>query len=212
MSAERGYHHGDLKETLLAAAIDNIAQQGTERLSLRALARDAGVSPTAPYRHFPTKRCLLAALITRGFRNLQAQLLDAAAAEDPDERFVQIGIAYVRFALDNPTCYHLMFSPVVGDFSDYPELSAAAGDAYDVVLSSLEALGVQERVPGMTLSAAGGVAWSAVHGLSSVLLFGRGRGASSPGPRNPRSPLASLIALERQVDDALRLLLRGLRG
>ncbi|MEQ8483053.1 MAG: TetR/AcrR family transcriptional regulator [Pseudomonadales bacterium] len=209
MSAQRGYHHGDLKEALLAAALESIAREGTERLSLRALAREAGVSPTAPYRHFPTKNCLLAALMTRGFRDLQTQLLAAAEAQDPEERFVQVGLAYVRFALGNPTSYNLMFSPVVGDFTNYPELGLAAAESYDVVLNSLEALRVQERVPGLTLSAAGGVAWSAVHGLSSVLLFGRGRGSSTAGPR---SPLASLIALEQQVDDALRLLLRGLLG
>jgi AcrR family transcriptional regulator len=209
-STRRGYHHGDLRETLLKLALVHIAAEGTERLSLRALAREAGVSPTAPYRHFPSKRCLLAALITRGFRGLEQRLKAArdAAGDELEAQFLAVGNAYVQFALDNPTCYHLMFSTVLEDFSEYAELKQASVDSYGVMLDILEAL--LARGPGrdIGIDRGGGVAWAAVHGLASLLLFGLDRG----GPAGDRTPLQSLAALARDPDAALRLLLRGLTG
>jgi AcrR family transcriptional regulator len=207
---DRGYHHGDLRETLLAAALESIAAEGTEKLSLRALARAAGVSPTAPYRHFPSKTCLLAALITRGFVAMRIRIEEArdAAGATPEERLQAVGLAYVRFALDNPTSYHLMFSTVLVDFSAYDDLRQAADAAYGVVLDVLAEVLAENRTANVTLSQAGAVAWSAVHGVSSLLLFGRRKQA----PRNERSPLTSLAGLEEDTATALRLLMRGLVG
>jgi len=206
--AGRGYHHGDLRETLLEAALARIETHGTEQLSLRALAREAGVSATAPYRHFPSRRCLLAALITRGFVALGAQVAaarDRAGDETPD-KLVAAGLAYVEFARRNPTSYHLMFSPVLGDFSDYDELKKAAEASYAVVLDIIEELLARPGAPPLTVTQASGVLWAAVHGLSSLLLFGRDRGA----PASERSPLASLAVLQRNPEEALRLMMRGL--
>ena len=105
-TAPHRYHHGDLAETLMEAALTHIAANGTERLSLRALAREAGVSSTAPYRHFPSKRCLLAALATRGFRELKRSMSDAVdAATTLEERFAAMGRTYVNYAVANPTSY-----------------------------------------------------------------------------------------------------------
>ncbi len=86
------YHHGDLAGTLMEAALQHIAAEGTESLSLRALAREAGVSATAPYRHFPSKQCLLAALATRGFKRLRDAM---STGLEPDmaveDRFRAVG-------------------------------------------------------------------------------------------------------------------------
>ena len=103
------YHHGDLADVMMRLAVSHIAAQGTEKLSLRALAREAGVSQSAPYRHFPTKRCLLAAVATQGFNILHQKMLEAIA-EEPSAaaRFIAMGVAYVEFALAHPTHYHLM--------------------------------------------------------------------------------------------------------
>ena len=122
------YHHGDLPATLMAMALERIAEEGTEKLSLRALAREAGVSPTAPYKHFPTKRCLLAALATQGFRALgEANGSVAVSGADLEDSFVRMGMAYIRFATGNPTAYQIMFGTVIEDFSEYPELAEAGG-------------------------------------------------------------------------------------
>ncbi|MFU8815139.1 MAG: TetR/AcrR family transcriptional regulator [Pseudomonadales bacterium] len=207
-SSQRGYHHGDLREALLEAALQSIAAEGTEKLSLRALARDAGVSATAPYRHFPSKRCLLAALITRGFRLLEANLAAArdAAAAAPKQRLLAISLAYVGFALENPTSYELMFSTVLEDFSDYADLKQAAEASFGVVLGVLDEVLTQRPNPGLSVSQAGAVAWSAVHGVSSLLLFGHDHRRSDSSPR------AALGQLEQDLPTALRLLMRGITG
>lgn len=209
-SPRRSYHHGDLRETLLEAALADIQANGTERLSLRALARQAGVSATAPYRHFPSKRCLLAALITRGFRALGVAVTEARdrAGDDPEDQLLAAGLAYVAFARGNPTSYHLMFSTVVGDFSEYDELKEAAEAPYSVVLNIIEALLERPGAPQMSVAQAGGVLWAGVHGLSSLLLFGSDRKPAS----GELTPLASLARLQQDPEAALRLLMRGLTG
>jgi len=204
----RGYHHGDLRETLMQAALESIEAHGTEQLSLRALAREAGVSATAPYRHFPSKRCLLAALITRGFRDLEHSVRQASegAGNDPGERLLAAGLGYVAFALEHPTRYHLMFSTVLGDFSEYRELQQAAESSYAVVLAIIAELLARPGAPDLSVAEAGGICWTAVHGLSSLLLFGRDRGPA----RSAQSPMGSLALLEQDPERALRRLLRGL--
>lgn len=203
----RGYHHGDLPEALMDAAIEQIAQEGTEKLSLRALARECGVSATAPYRHFPSKRCLLAAIATRGFRELQRQCESARSAADSlEEQLIACSHAYIQFALDNPTAYHLMFGSVLEDFSEYQSLSEAAEVAYAVLLELLEELIASEPDLDMAATELGGVIWSAIHGIASLLLYHLSR----EGQDGPGSPLASLKSLRADPDGAVRLLLRGL--
>lgn len=210
VSSERGYHHGDLPETLMDAAIAEIAADGTENLSLRALARQCGVSATAPYRHFPSKRCLLAALATRGFRNIRShcEAALAAAGSDLESRVMAMGRSYIEFAVQNPTVYQLMFGSVLEDFSEYESLSEASESAYGLVLEVMEE--VVRDVPGHSMSAieAGAVAWAGVHGIASLLLFQMSR-ANSP---QPSSPQASLKALRSNTDQSLRMLMVGLLG
>ncbi|MEZ5559048.1 MAG: TetR/AcrR family transcriptional regulator [Pseudomonadales bacterium] len=204
---EDPYHHGDLRETLLRDALQEIAAAGTEKLSLRALARRAGVSPTAPYRHFPSKRCLLAALITRGFRLLDESISAArkAAGSDLESQLVAMSLAYVRFAQHNPTYYELMFSTVLEDFSEYEDLQQAAEASYGVLLSALEDL-VAAR-PGLDISASelSAVVWSAVHGVASLLLFSHGRAPA----KGRGDPLTGLELLAEDPERGIRLLLRG---
>ena len=203
---QRSYHHGDLRETLMANALAHIAAEGTEKLSLRALAREAGVSATAPYRHFPTKRCLLAALATRGFRQLTEHIRKTVGAEmSLEERLIAMGVGYVEFALANPTAYQLMFGSVLGDFSDYGELVTASEDAYQQVLDVLDE--VIESRPGWDMDALrlGGIVWSAVHGIASVLLFGM----SKTERVSEFNVGKSMKSLATDVETAVRVLMRG---
>ena len=200
------YHHGDLAETLMEAALKHIAAEGTEHLSLRALARESGVSATAPYRHFPSKQCLLAALATRGFRELEqvirAGLLPSMGLE---ERFMAMGGAYVNYAVTHPTSYNLMFDSVLGDFSSYGDLQEASVDCYTVVLDVLEEL-IEAR--GLTLTSVelGGVVWAGVHGLSSLLISKR----TLPDDDSTSTPQASLTYLHRNPEKALEILFKPL--
>src|SRR3954465_4115916 len=105
------YHHGDLRRELLDASIAVRAERGIEAMSLRDVARQAGVSPAAPYHHFASKDALLDAIAVDGFMQLAHVMIAAreAAGSEPTARLRAIGEAYVRFALERPAHFHVMF-------------------------------------------------------------------------------------------------------
>jgi AcrR family transcriptional regulator len=149
------YHHGDLRQALLQAAGELLEKRGVESLSLREAARRAGVSHNAPYRHFPNRSSLLAALAVEGFAAL-GEAIGKRAARDK-------GLGYVEFALARPQRFRLMFGGVVR-FDAYPELRAQAEASY----ADLRAFAsFADEAP---LAAA--AAWSLVHGLVHLLLEG----------------------------------------
>lgn len=206
------YHHGDLAAQLMTLAIDHIERAGTEKLSLRALAREAGVSPAAPFRHFPTKRCLLAALATRGFRELRARMLQAQTAGAPvGQRFFEIGRAYLDFARDNSVAYQLMFGAVVGDFSEYQDLQLAALESYGTLHEVLEALIVEHDLD-VDVETLGGVVWAGVHGFASLIMTRDAPPVAQAGGADNADPLLALQALGRDVDRALHVLFDDLIG
>lgn len=206
------YHHGELRQTLLAAAVEHIEREGTEGLSLRALAREAGVSPTAPYRHFESRQALLAALATEGFRELCARMETdpERLRREPVPAFFEAGIAYVTYARDNGVKYHLMFGDTIGDFSDHAELLEAAEACYGrfeaILLAGIEA-GVLLQIPVRELGAA---VWSMVHGIAGMLIAGE-RKRVTAGAEELRA-MAPMDAQQRVVDGPGRVLLRLARG
>lgn len=204
---DSAYHHGDLAVTLMDLALVRIAAEGTERLSLRGLAREAGVSAAAPYRHFPSKRCLLAALATRGFRELLERMTThERLSEELDQRLMNLGRAYIGFAIDYPTTYQIMFGSIVDDFSEYEDLAAAAEASYAPVLAAMASLIDQHPGWQMTPLQLGGVTWAAVHGIASLVLFRLG--AREHG--SSRLTTHSLDLLQADTDAALRLLMHGM--
>ena len=118
----RPYHHGDLRRALLDAAVASLAETGAAGLNLRALARRAGVSHAAPAHHFGDKTGLLTAVATEGYELLAAALAGAWARTGD---FREVGVAYVRFAVEHPGHFEVMFSPEVLDGDD-PALRAAS--------------------------------------------------------------------------------------
>ena len=165
--APAAYHHGDLRRTLVAAARAALDENGAERLGLREIARRAGVSPAAPYRHFAGLEDLLQAVAAQGFDELAAAL--DAAAGDPGDRLAAMGRAYVRFARAHPRLYRLMFA-AGAPAAAAAGLAAAGRSAF----ARLEAAvtGERERNPREARLAALS-AWAHVHGLSLLLLDGR---------------------------------------
>jgi AcrR family transcriptional regulator len=155
------YHHGDLKAVILAQAATLVAQRGADGVSLRELARAAGVSHAAPAHHFTDRRGLFTALATEGFQLLAAALTDARP------RFVDAAKAYVRFALDHPGHYAVMF-----DKSLYDETNA------ELVVAAAAARGELDRGVGTLVDpkaqadpeASALAAWSLVHGFSLLWL------------------------------------------
>jgi len=198
-----GYHHGELPDTLMNLALVHIAEAGTEKLSLRALAREAGVSATAPYRHFPTKQCLLAALATRGFNDLRSRT-HAAVTQDLsiEERFVRMGVAYIEFALENPISYQIMFGSVLGDFSSYDMLHKAAEESYRIVLDQIQEL-IETHQLDIEVDELGAIVWAGVHGMASLLLRNLQTNAQS-------GPMRSVGAMAKNPERALRYMFSNL--
>ena len=171
---KRPYHHGDLRAALLSTAAEILVEQGVTKLSLRGAARRAGVSQTAPYRHFRDKTALLAALAAGGFHELaEAMRRHASAAEERPQRLLATGQAYVSFALEKSALFRLMFGPEVPDKASYPELKAAASEAFTVLTQEVS----REQMPETEAFDRAVAAWSLVHGLATLLIDGQIRTA-----------------------------------
>jgi AcrR family transcriptional regulator len=164
---KQAYHHGDLRAELLRAAGQLLEKQGSDAVLLREVARRAGVSHTAPYRHFASRDALLAALATEGFREFGRRVQSAAGAA--------MGEAYVGFALEHPQLFRLMFGGALRLGSD-PSLALAAKGAYEGLVAAFRA---RREVADPQLAAA--AAWSLVHGLSQLLLDGHFPQATADG-------------------------------
>jgi AcrR family transcriptional regulator len=164
---KRTYHHGDLRAATLQAASELLEKQGPDAIVLREVARRAGVSHNAPYRHFPDRDALLIALAAEGFR-LFARHVQGRAGPD-------MGEAYVGFALQHPQLFRLMFGGKVKLGSD-PELSAASRGAYEGLVAVFRA---RNDVAQPELAAA--AAWSLVHGLAHLLMDGHFMQATRDG-------------------------------
>ncbi|MEZ5763558.1 MAG: TetR/AcrR family transcriptional regulator [Xanthobacteraceae bacterium] len=184
--SDRGYHHGNLKEALLQAALDLIAQKGPGGFTFAEAARSAGVSPAAPYRHFRDRDELLASIAERGFNQFEAALNAAWDDGRPDTptAFERLGRAYLQFARDEPASYSAMFESGL-PVDDYPALNAAGERAFMVIRGAAERLAALTP-PGVSRPPAMMMAlhiWSMSHGIAS--LFARGDGARRKLPMTP---------------------------
>jgi AcrR family transcriptional regulator len=159
---EPAYHHGDLRRALVDAAAKIVAREGAAAVTLREVARLAGVSHNAPYRHFESLAALLAAVATEGFEAFRDCLQTAAGNASAARRMKALGKAYVDFALDNPRLYLLMFGPDL-DKAAHPQLHAAAQQAFAVLK------GETGKSDGNTHTQAVG-AWAFVHGLAHLII------------------------------------------
>ena len=172
MSAEKqNYHHGDVPQALLNAALERIKQDGVEKLSLRAIARDIGVSQTAPYRHFKDKNALLVKLAIDGFEQL-AQCKQAPEGDDVFANLIDIGIAYIEYAVEHPQHYQLMFGSKIEQRNQQLELKEAGQAAFAVIrtqtIKGME-LGVFVDLEPQILAKC---VWSKLHGLASLAIDG----------------------------------------
>jgi AcrR family transcriptional regulator len=193
----RGYHHGNLKEALVRAALELIAEKGPAGFTFADAARRAGVSPAAPYRHFRDRDALLADVARRGFDEFTATLTKAWGDGGPDvlSAFDRLGKAYLHFAKREPAYYSAMFEAGVPLDAD-PLLREAGERAFAVLRAAAEKLvalmPVQGRPPALMVALH---IWSLTHGIAS--LFGRGDAArrSLPMPSEELLEAAFLIYL-----------------
>jgi AcrR family transcriptional regulator len=185
----RGYHHGNLKEALIKAALDLIAQKGPAGFTFAEAARWAGVSPAAPYRHFRDRDDLLIDVARRGF-DLFAQALTRAWDDGLPEAFAafeRVGRAYLAFARAEPAYYSAMFEAGI-PLDASPELREAGDSAFAVLRSAAEQLiarlPADRRPPALMMALH---IWSLAHGIAS--LFGRGDAGRRTLPMSPEELL-----------------------
>jgi AcrR family transcriptional regulator len=157
----RSYHHGDLRAELVRVAGDILDQGGPATLTLREAARRAGVSHSAPYRHFADRETLLAEVVAQGFAQLGAALREASAAGG-----VEVARAYLRFALAHPRRYRLMYAGEIAP-ARYPGLADQSKLVLRVLADSIPGLGDPEHA-----RRAGTASWALLHGLAGLLLGG----------------------------------------
>jgi AcrR family transcriptional regulator len=188
----RGYHHGNLREALIRAALDLIAKKGPAGLTFAEAARHAGVSPAAPYRHFRDREHLLENVALQGFVQLEARLAKAwdQGRPRPLVALDRLGRAYLDFAREEPASYAAMFEAGVA-FTD-PELREASDRAFAVLRRAADtlcaAMPAAGRPPALMVALH---IWSMTHGVAS--LFGRGDAARRA------LPMTAAELLEAQV-------------
>ena len=177
MNKKSQYHHGDLRNALIESALLILEEKGIDGLSLRDVAKQAGVSHNAPYRHFQNKTELLATLAEKGFVNLQLVITKATQDQSMSvsDQLIAAGVAYVYEAIEHPEMIRLMFGGLL-DFSDCPpELEQSAEQAYQGLNKIIEqgiADGSFQQQDKQILTT---TAWSTMHGLAMLFIAGHFR-------------------------------------
>jgi len=191
----RGYHHGNLKEALIQAALHLIAAKGPSGFTFAEAARSAGVSPAAPYRHFRDREELIANVARRGFELFEAALKAAwqDGRPDPSTAFERLGRAYLDFARTEPAYYSAMFEAGI-PLDASPELREAGDRAFAVLRSAAEKLIARappdRRPPALMMALH---IWSLAHGIAS--LFGRGDAGRRALPMSPEELLEAGVLI-----------------
>jgi AcrR family transcriptional regulator len=195
---QRGYHHGNLREALVAAALALIAERGPFGFGFVEAARHAGVSPAAPYRHFRDRDELMAEVARRGFELFEASLARAwdEGRPDPVTAFDRVGRGYLAFARHERAYYAAMFEAGL-PIDRYPELQAAGDRAFAVLRQAAETLAArlpkERRPPALMM---GLHIWAMTHGIAS--LFGRGDASRRALPMPPEDLLEAGVLVYLQ--------------
>ena len=196
---DRPYHHGDLRQALLDAAVELLRERGPEALTLRAAARMAGVSQTAPYRHFKDRRSLVAGVAQEAFARMGHYIGRAIQEGEPGLPALRRGMkAYVQFAREHPAEYRVMFGPELAHREDLPQLNDTALAVFMLLRDGITRLH-QRGLLAIGDAGLGAItAWAALHGLSMLILDGQTEVVGR--------------SVEALVDDATEILVAGMGG
>jgi AcrR family transcriptional regulator len=170
----RPYHHGNLRRALLDEALATIRERGVGGLTLREIGARLGVSRSALYRHFADKGALLTTVATEGFRMLRQALVEAwESGGRGEEAFRSMGVAYVRFAVVNPSHYRVMFGGSVDPQAWDPELGSEAEGAFQALVDALATLQKGAVVRDDDTVQMATYVWSLVHGMAMLAIDGK---------------------------------------
>ena len=199
----KSYHHGNLKLELILCACKYSEENGYETLSMRSIAKESGVSQTAPYRHFETKESLYASVAMEGFKKLSKVTSIDTSQKVTKKKLIETSVNYINFGLENANTYDLMFGTAVGDFSNYPELLDCANATYENMRLSFAKLAndSEEIIAYKCITL-----WSMLHGLVGILRKVSIAGVDGEPLRGPMTS-ASLIGdnLDLHLDKVLTL-------
>jgi AcrR family transcriptional regulator len=195
MSERATYHHGDLRRALTDAALALVTERGPKGFTLTEVARRAGVSAAAPYRHFTDKAHLLAVVAEVGFDRLHAALTDPALSDNTPAPLVELSRRYVRWAIANPDAYQVMFGIDV-DRRNHPDLIAAADRAFGVVLTAAGSVPRSLVPPLDDARALAAALWALAHGAASLHIGGdlRNAGVTTPTDELAAAATDALLA------------------
>lgn len=174
-TAKPSYHHGNLPEALRRAAIELANQGKLGSLSLRAVARQAGVSAAAPYRHYPSREALLAAVAAEGYdmRNATTRAALVPLEGESIEQFLEAGVQYVLFAHNHPGHYTIMSSPEIADPTGYPDLREASTASSQILMDTVRACQLEGLLADADARDIAAAAWASVHGLAALISSGQ---------------------------------------
>lgn len=166
------YHHGDLKNALIQAGIEILSDEGVKGLSLRRVAKRAGVSHTAPYAHFADKQALVAAISTEGYKKLYAQftIIDQEFGSDPFEKLAEVAWSYVQFAINDPDHFKITFSGVIEKEKDYPAFIEISQRSFAFIIETVTECQTAEILRAGPSDLIAVHLWGAIHGLATLLI------------------------------------------
>ena len=202
----KSYHHGNLKQELIDCACRLCERDGYTKLSIRTLAKESGVSQTAPYRHFETKEALYASVAKDGFNKLSKAIHVDVDKKVTKKQIVDMAIKYIEFGLKNANTYDLMFGTAVGNFAEYPELLESANSSYENFRSSFSQLAndSDEVIAFKCITL-----WSMVHGLVGILRKAQVV-ADEPMVNPEAGPMSSAILIASNLEDHLDKVISGI--
>jgi AcrR family transcriptional regulator len=166
------YHHGDLRNALIQAGLGILAEGGAQELDLRKVARRAGVSHAAPYRHFADKQALIAAINEEGFHLLAERIRSSLreVTDEPLEQLLGVALAYVRFAQENPWLMREMFSGITIEHETIGSLHTASKSVYRLYAEVISNGQERGKIADGDPTALAGVLWSVLHGLAMLII------------------------------------------
>ena len=169
------YHHGDLKNALIKAGTEILASEGLGGLSLRKVAKQAGVSHAAPYAHFKDKQALIAAISTEGFKQLHSQIesVKKTYQANPGTLLIETAWAYVQFALNEPDRFKLMFSSALEKEKEYPDFVEISQKNFRQLVDIVEICQGANILKSADSELIALSVWGTVHGFVSLLLEGQ---------------------------------------
>ena len=166
------YHHGDLRNALIQAGLELLAEGGAQELDLRKVARRAGVSHAAPYRHFADRQALIAAINEEGFYLLAERIRSTLreVSDEPVEQLLGVALAYVRFARENPWLMREMFSGITIERENFESLHTASKSVYRLYAEVIRSGEERGKIVDGDPTALAGVLWSVLHGLAMLII------------------------------------------